>query len=41
MGRYNPKGPEDREEEQDENDFLNGAPAQGTPQRKSSAPPRH
>ncbi len=30
MERYNPKGPDDREEEQRENDFLNGA----TPQRK-------
>jgi len=30
MERYNPKGPEDRAEEQQENDFLNGA----TPQRK-------
>jgi mono/diheme cytochrome c family protein len=30
MERYNPKGPEDRAEEQKENDFLNGA----TPQRK-------
>jgi len=27
MEKYNPKGPEDREEEQKENDFLNGAPA--------------
>lgn len=27
MEKYNPKGPEDREEEQEENDFLNGAPA--------------
>ena len=41
MGRYNPKGPEDREEEQDENDFLNGAPAQGTPEPKSSGPTKH
>jgi mono/diheme cytochrome c family protein len=30
MGRYNPKGPDDRAEEQQEKDFLNGA----TPQRK-------
>ncbi len=30
MERYNPKGPGDREEEQKENDFLNGA----APQRK-------
>jgi mono/diheme cytochrome c family protein len=27
MEKYNPKGPEDREEEQKEKDFLNGAPA--------------
>jgi len=25
MEKYNPKGPDDREEEQEENDFLNGA----------------
>src|SRR5213082_4081560 len=30
MERYNPKGPDDRGEEQQENDFLNGA----TPRRK-------
>src|SRR5712692_107714 len=28
MERYNPKGPEDREEEQEEQDFLQGAPSQ-------------
>jgi hypothetical protein len=28
MERYNPKGPADRAEEQQENDFLNGATAQ-------------
>jgi mono/diheme cytochrome c family protein len=27
MEKYNPKGADDREEEQEENDFLNGAPA--------------
>jgi mono/diheme cytochrome c family protein len=27
MEKYNPKGPDDREEEQNENDFLNAAPA--------------
>ena len=27
MEKYNPKGPDDRAEEQEENDFLNGAPA--------------
>jgi mono/diheme cytochrome c family protein len=29
MERYNPKGPEERAEEQQENDFLNGATPQG------------
>ncbi len=33
MERYNPKGPEDRAEEERENDFLNGA----TPQRKQES----
>jgi len=33
MEHYNPKGPDDREEEQEENDFLNGA----TPQRKTES----
>jgi hypothetical protein len=28
MERYNPKGPNDRAEEQRENDFLNGATSQ-------------
>ena len=32
MERYNPKGPEDRTEEQQEDDFLNGAPPQPNPQ---------
>jgi mono/diheme cytochrome c family protein len=32
MERYNPKGPEDRAEEQRENDFLNGAAPQGKPE---------
>jgi mono/diheme cytochrome c family protein len=27
MEKYNPKGPDDREEEKNEDDFLNGAPA--------------
>jgi hypothetical protein len=27
MEKYNPKGPDDRKEEQQEEDFLNGAPA--------------
>jgi len=37
MNRYNPKGPDDRKEEQEENDFLNGTAA--TPE--SSAPSKH
>ncbi len=37
MERYNPKGPEDREEEQQENDFLNGA----IPQRKLESQDQH
>src|SRR5258707_8212559 len=37
MERYNPKGPDDREEEQQENDFLNGA----TPQRKPESKDNH
>jgi mono/diheme cytochrome c family protein len=32
MGRFNPKGPEDLEEEQEENDFLRGAPVQQKPE---------
>jgi len=32
MERYNPKGPEDLEEEQEENDFLRGAPMQQKPE---------
>ena len=28
MERYNPKGPEDREEEQEEREFLQGTPSQ-------------
>jgi mono/diheme cytochrome c family protein len=37
MEKYNPKGPEERQEEQEENDFLNGAPAK--PPSKSE--PQH
>jgi mono/diheme cytochrome c family protein len=37
MERYNPKGQDDREEEQRENDFLNGA----TPQRKPESQDHH
>jgi len=32
MERYNPKGPEDLEEERQENDFLQGAPMQQKPE---------
>jgi mono/diheme cytochrome c family protein len=32
MERYNPKGPEDRNEEQEEQDFLRGAPVQQKPE---------
>jgi mono/diheme cytochrome c family protein len=32
MERYNPKGPEDLEEEQEENNFLQGAPVQQKPE---------
>jgi mono/diheme cytochrome c family protein len=32
MERYNPKGPEDLEEEQEENDFLRGQPMQQKPE---------
>jgi mono/diheme cytochrome c family protein len=37
MERYNPKGPEDKDEEQEEQDFLRGAPLQ----QKSDAPHLH
>jgi mono/diheme cytochrome c family protein len=37
MERYNPKGPEDRAEEQEENDFLNGA----TPKAKQESQNHH
>ena len=37
MERYNPKGPDDRAEEQQENDFLNGA----KPQRKAESQDHH
>jgi mono/diheme cytochrome c family protein len=35
MERYNPKGPEDREEEQQENDFLNGATPSSNPESQN------
>src|SRR5580704_3188765 len=38
MERYNPKGPGDLDEEQEEEDFLRGAPVQQKPQ--SSHPPK-
>lgn len=34
MEKYNPKGPDDREEEQEENDFLNGS-------KPAAKPPMH
>ena len=34
MEKYNPKGPEDREEEQEENEFLGGKPAQQKPEKE-------
>jgi mono/diheme cytochrome c family protein len=37
MERYNPKGPEDRAEEQEESEFLNGA----TPKKKPESQNRH
>jgi mono/diheme cytochrome c family protein len=37
MERYNPKGPDDRKEEQQENDFLNGA----TPSQKHESQDNH
>ncbi len=37
MERYNPKGPDDRTEEQQESDFLNGA----KPQRKAESQDHH
>jgi mono/diheme cytochrome c family protein len=36
MERYNPKGPDDRAEEQEENDFLDGAPP-----KKDAGPEHH
>jgi mono/diheme cytochrome c family protein len=38
MERYNPKGPDDREEEQKENEFLNGAMQQGKPESQDHHP---
>lgn len=35
MERYDPKGPEDRAEEQQENEFLNGATPQGKPESQN------
>ncbi len=37
MERYNPKGPEDRAEEQEESEFLNGA----TPNKNSESQNHH
>jgi mono/diheme cytochrome c family protein len=38
MERYNPKGPDDRAEEQRENDFLNRAIPQGKPESQDHRP---
>jgi len=38
MERYNPKGPEDRAEEQEENDFLNGATPRTKPESQNHHP---
>ena len=38
MERYNPKGPEDRAEEQRENDFLNGATSPAKPESQNHRP---
>jgi mono/diheme cytochrome c family protein len=38
MERYNPKGPDDRAEEQQENDFLNGAPPKAKPESQNHPP---
>ena len=35
MERYNPKGPEDRAEEKEENDFLNGATPKAKPESQN------
>ena len=39
MERYNPKGPDDRTEEQEENDFLNGATPKAKPESQNHPPP--
>jgi mono/diheme cytochrome c family protein len=38
MERYNPKGPEDRAEEREENDFLNGATPAAKPESQNHHP---
>jgi mono/diheme cytochrome c family protein len=38
MERYNPKGPDDRAEEQNENDFLNGATPKARPESQNRKP---
>jgi mono/diheme cytochrome c family protein len=38
MERYNPKGPDDRTEEQEENDFLNGATPRAKPESQNHPP---
>ena len=39
MEKYNPKGPDDRQEEQEEQDFLNGVPEK--PATAGAAPEHH
>src|SRR5882724_5375261 len=38
MERYNPRGPDDRTEEQEENDFLNGATPKAKPESQNHHP---
>ena len=38
MERYNPKGPEDRKEEQEDNEFLNGATPKAKPESQNHHP---
>ncbi len=38
MEQYNPKGPDDRAEEQEENDFLNGATPKAKPESQNHQP---
>jgi hypothetical protein len=38
MERHNPKGPEDRKEEQEENEFLNEATPKAKPESQNHHP---